>query len=277
MSEEKCPKCNELKSACKCTKDDGKQKIEIKVDTGNIEAVLQRMTKIENENKLLLEEAKKAAEEKEKFAKTTEEQNKIKEDLDAQLAKINAEKLAERQKVLMAKVKEVISDPAKVKEYEEKIKDPNAISGIEYSIDTLATVVAQGQKQHEEILKKEKEDFDKKLAEKTGGVGNLPANLGGQGEGGNSGAKNGEEFEGVTMSEANANMVRELRKRSHSSDPEVAAKAKGQIEEMMRKWGVAVKRNYDSKAMGGLGEIGPKNIKEQPSLRKITKVGGEAI
>lgn len=90
MSEEKCPKCNELKTVCKCPKDDSNQKeIKIKVDTGNIEAVLQRMAKIEEENKRLLAEAKSAAEEKDKTAKTAEEQKKAKEDLDAQLKKIN--------------------------------------------------------------------------------------------------------------------------------------------------------------------------------------------
>jgi hypothetical protein len=275
MSEEKCPKCNELKSACKCPNDNSKE-LKIKVDTGNIEAVLQRMTKIEEENKRLVEEAKKANDEKLATAKTAEEQKKAKDELDAQLKKINEDKLVERQKNLLTKIKEVITDPVKVKEYEDKIKDPTAISGIEYSINTLADVVAQGQKQHEEILKKEKEDFEKKLAEKTGGAGNLPASLN-KGEGGSGSVGKGEEFEGNTLSEANANMVRELRKRSHSSDPEVAAKAKAQLEEMMRKWGFAVKKNYENRAMGGLGEIGPKNIKEQPSLRKITKMGGEAI
>lgn len=275
MSEEKCPKCNELKTACKCTNENQKE-LKIKVETGNMEALIGRMKEIESENKRLVDEAKKAAEEKTVASKTAEEQKKAKEDLDAQIKKINEDKLIERQKNLMTKIKEVITDPAKVKEYEEKVKDPNALTGLEYSIDTLATVVREGQTQHEAILKKEKEDFEKKLAEKTGGSGTLPANLN-QGEGGSGGGKGGEEFEGSTLSEANANMVRTLRKRSHDPDPEVAAKAKSQLEEMMRKWSFACKKNYENQAMGGLGELGPKNIKEQPSLRKITKLGGEAI
>ena len=276
MSEEKCIKCGQLKTECKCPKDDGKQKIEVTVDTGNMEALIGRMKEIESENKRLVEEAKKASEEKIIFAKTTEEQKKVKEDLDAQIKKINEDKLAERQKNLMTKVKEVITDPAKVKEYEEKVKDPTALSGLEYSIDTLATVVKEGQIQHEAILKKEKEDFEKKLVEKLGGTGTLPSSLN-SGEGGSGGgAKSGEEFEGSTISEANANMVRELRRRSHSNDPQVAVKAKDQLTELMHKWGIAVRKNYDGRAQG-LGEVGPRSIKEQPSLREITKKGGEAI
>jgi hypothetical protein len=277
MSEEKCPKCGELKSACKCTSDGNQKELKVTVDTGNMEALIGRMKEIEAENKRLVEETKKLAEEKIQSVKTADEQKKAKDELDLQIKKINDEKLAERQKNLLDKIKQVITDPAKVKEYEDKLKEPNAITGIEYSIDTLAKVIADGEKQHAEILKKEKEEFEKKLTEKNGGTGTLPANLNGS-EGGSGGTgKGGEQFEGASISEANANMVRELRKRSHSSDPEVAAKAKAQLEELMRQWGFACKKNYESRALGGLGEIGPKNIKEQPSLRKITRVGGEAI
>jgi hypothetical protein len=277
MTEETCQKCKEVKSKCKCTDDGNSKELKVTVDTGNIQAVMKRMAEIEQENKRLNDEAKKAAEEKVTISKTIEEQKKSQEELEKQIKANNDAKLAERQRVLLDRVKQVITDPAKVKEYEEKLKDPTAISGIEYSIDTLATVVAEGKKQHEDILKKEKEDFEKRLAEKTGGAGTLPSSLNsGEGGAGGSGDKGGEEFEGATLSEANANMVRELRKRSHSNDPEVAAKAKSQIQEMMRKWGAACKRNYDSQAQG-LGEVGPKSIKEQPSLRKITKLGGEAI
>jgi hypothetical protein len=70
-------------------------------------------------------------------------------------------------------------------------------------------------------------------------------------------------------------MIRDLRRKQHSDVPEESALATSQLKSLIAKWAVAVKTNFDGKLPQT--ELGPKDINEQPSLRMITKKGGEAI
>lgn len=279
MSEEKCTKCGKLKTECKCTNTDNKDKdITVTIDTSNIQAVLKRMAEIEAENKRLQDEAKQAAEEKVNLAKTAEEKAKEKEKLEADLKKINDDKIAEETKTLLDKAKTLITDPTKFKEFEDKAKNSENLNGLKYSIDILNTTVEEGKKQHEELIKKEREEFEKKLKENQSGSGGsvgMSSNQASQ-EGTNTGSIAGQQvYEGASIKEAHANMIRDLRIKSHDPNPEKAVKARAELDAMLAQWGNSAKRNYDGQAIGGLGEIGPKDIKEQPSLRQITKKGGE--
>lgn len=284
MSEqEKCPKCGELKTACKCQKEGadngGKksndvQEVKIKVDTGNMEAVLKRLAEVEERNKKLEEDAKKILEDKKKVETSLESEKTLKEDYESKLKIIGEQKLNEKRKVIMDKAKEVIKDEARLKEIEEGIKNPENLKATESLVDTFYNVLKQGEKEHSEQAKKEKEEMDKKLAEKEGGKGSVAMTPEMLALEKNNKTANG--YSGETMTEAHRAMVRDLRKQSHSDDPVVAARAKAILDEFVKKWAAAVKTNYDGR-VNEMGKIGPSDIKQQPSLREITKKGGEAI
>jgi hypothetical protein len=279
-TEEKCSKCNELKTTCKCdtgTKPTSTiQEIKVKVDTDGVKDILKRLSDTEAELKTANANLERERQEKKLVETNLDEEKTQKEKYESSLKLIGEQKLNEKRKIIMDTAKEVIKDPNQLKQIEDGIKDPDTLAATESLVNTFYTVLKQGEKEHTDQMAKEKSDMEKKLTEKDGGKGSIPmtAEMLAK-EHGSSGGEDG--YEAETLSEAHRLMIRDLRKKSHSDDPMVAAKAKSELEEMMAKWVVGVKKQYDGKAQGGLGEIGPKNVKEQPSLREITKKGGEAI
>ena len=275
MSEaEKCAKCGELKTACKCDQktESGIKEIKVTVDTKGTEDILGRLKAKEIEVDSLKVELEKEKEFKKKAETSFEEEKTAKEDYENKLKLIGEKKMTEEREIIMTKAKEVIKDPAKLKEIEEGIKDPESLKATKVMVQTFVDVLAQGEKEHKDQMDKEKQEFDKKFATQTGGKGNVGLRSEDLDK-----EKVGGVDDGKVGYESHAAMIRDLRKKSHSDNPEEAAFAKSVLEDLFKKWADAVKKNYEGKAQGGLGEIGPHNPKEQPSLRDITKRGGESI
>lgn len=272
-TEEKCLQCGELKTACKCEKKEEKKEeikgLSVTIDTKNVEAVLKRMTEVEAENRRLTEETKKIMEAKQKVETSLEEEKTIKEDYESKLKIVAEQKFTEKKGVIMTEAKKLGLDDARLKQIEEGLKSPEDLKATEFLIQTLTETLAKGAKEHEEQEKKEKEAMTGAKGDKGAGgeVGLRPEDVEKEKTGG----------KGEISYESHAAMIRDLRKKSHSTDPEEAAYAKSVLGLLFEKWTVAVKKQYEGKAQGGLGSIGPANIKEQPSLKDITKKGGEAI
>jgi len=266
-----------------------KREIEVTVDTSSMEALIKRLNDKEAEAKKLGAEVEAAVRDKAKLAKTLEEKTSLAEDLEGKLKIIAQKKFDEKKIVIMTAAKELIKDEDLLKKIEEGIKEPKDLKATEFMIETLATAIKEGKEAHDKILtaeeKKAQEEAakieaakktgektgekiltaeEKKAAEKKaevvgkGGAGQVPLSL-------QSGTGKGKEFD------THEAMVRDLRKRQHSEDPEVAAEAEAILDELFRKWGRAVKKDYEGRGKAiNVGE------KSQPSLKELTKKGGEA-
>jgi hypothetical protein len=270
MSEEKCSKCNELKSVCKCSKDSNTEikEINVKVDNSGMENLIKRLSEKEKEAERLakeLEESKKLNESTNQSFNETKQKEKEHE---IALKKIETDNFNSQRDILLAQAKEYIKDPEKLKKIEESIKDTQSLQATKTSMEILFDNIKQGQKEHEEIMKKEKEEMDKKLKEQEGGTGTIPLTT-------EMKEKEMNDYAKVKGYDSHKDMIRDLRRKQHSDNPQEAALASSQLSDLLGKWAFAAKANFDGRIPQT--ELGPKDIKEQPSLREITKKGGEAI
>ena len=271
MSEEKCPKCNELKSVCKCEpKNDDKsttqvRDVSITIDPKNMEEILRRLKDEEKKSEDLGKELKKAMEDKKTAETSLEEEKTTKEDYENKLKIIAEQKFTEKKGIIMGEAKKLGLDDARLKQIEEGLKTPEDLKQTEFLVQTLAESLAKGAEDHKKLEKKEGDELEGNKGA-AGSVSLRPEDV----EKENTGS-------GEVSYESHAAMIRDLRKKSHSAVPEEAAEAKSILAELFKKWAGAVKKQYEGKAQGGLGEIGPKDIKEQPSLKDITKKGGEVV
>jgi hypothetical protein len=269
MSEEKCPECKELKTACKCKKDDNIKDIKVTVDTGNIESILKRLSDEEAKSKKLSQELEETKKLQSTTALDLESTKKKEKEYEDSLKKIGEEKLNVQRQIIIDKAKEVIKDPEQIKKIEESVKDPESLRAVTTLVDGVYNAIKQGSKEHEEILKKEREEFEKKLKENNTNLsGTIPM----------TDEMKQKELNRIANTkgyDSHPDMIRDIRKRQHSDNPEERAKANTEADELLKRWTSAVKRNFDGKVP--ITEFGPKDIKDQPSLRTITKKGGEAI
>jgi len=270
-----------------------KREIEVTVNTSSMEKLIEQLKEKDDEAKRLGAEVEKQVREKKELAKTLGEKTAVAEDLEGKLKIIAQKKFDEKKAIIMKAAKELIKDEDRLKKIEEGIKEPEDLKATEFMIDTLATAIKEGKEAHEKVLtaeeKKAQEEAakieagkkagektgektgekvltaeEKKAAEKkaevvgTGGVGQVSlAQQSGEG--------------GRKEYDTHEAMIRDLRKRQHSEDPEVAAEADAILDELFRKWGRAVKKDYEGRGKAiNVGE------KSQPSLKDLTKKGGEA-
>lgn len=215
-----------------------------------------------------------------------EEFDKLKdeaEDYKNKLTMIGKKKLETKRAAIMEEAKTLIKDEDRLKIIEEGIKTPEDVKATEFLIETLKTTLAEGKKQHEEL-----EDFEKKRKEL-----NAPDTVKSMEEltewqKTNKTSKDADPIskpssgtltlEGQTANtsegyDSEAAMIRDLRKRSHDKNPEVAAEAKTILRELFRRWTVAVKKDYDNKMRSGIQVT---KGEEQASLRDMTLLGGAA-
>lgn len=209
-----------------------------------------------------------------------EEAESTAEDFKNKLSIIARQELTTRKSALMEEAKKFITDEDRLKVIEDGIQGPDDLKVTEFLIETIKGTIAEGAKQHEtlkvfeERMKtlgapdtiKTMEELDvwEKENKASGNADPIrkPSSgtltLAGQTAGGEDGY------------DSHAIMVRDLRRRSHSANPEEAATAKSVLKELFRKWTVAVKKEYEGQSRGVKIEKG----KEQASLRDITKLGG---
>jgi len=268
-------------------KGDGEKKdltITATIDPTQMEDLMGRLKKKELEAEQLAEKLKTATEGKDALQEKLTTVEKDAEDYKNKLSIIAKKKLEVKKAAIMEEAKKHIKDEERLKIIEDGMKTVDDLKGTEFLIDTLKTTLAEGKKQHEvlqdfETRKKtlkapdtiktpeelvEWEKANKALieADPTRRTSSGTLTLEGQ----TAGSEEGYDSE--------AAMIRDLRKRSHSKEPEVAAEAKAILKEMFRKWTFAVKKEYDGKVGGKIRiEKGP----EQPSVRDMTLEGGAAL
>jgi len=265
------------------------RKIEVSVNTGNIEDIIKRLKEKEDESAKLTKQLNDEMEAKKLVEKSLEEKTAEAEDFNEKLELIAEEKLSAKRKIIMDEAKKYIKDEARLKKIEEKMVKPEDVQATEFMIETLAKAFSEGQAAHQTLTEEEQKKADEEAriaAEKLAAEGKKTdaekeaerladpvayakkygtsagqATLAQQ-----SGKTTGKEYD---SSEA---MIRDLRRRSHSVDPEVAAEAKAILDELFLRWGDAVKKEYD-------GRYIPIRIEkdDQPSISDIAKEGGAAM
>lgn len=239
---------------------------------------------VQTEGKLTLTEGKLT----EAGTKLSQSEGKVEEktteadELKSKLQLIAEKKFAEKKKLIEDRAKTLIVDEDRRKIFLEKVQTPKDLQATEFMLDTLAGTLEKGQEEINKIVKKAKDELVIKFPDakvkieaaksmdeidilKTelkplpitppAGVaplqGQTTTSTGGEREGGY------ENYEA---------MIRDLRKKEHSGNPEEVAEAKQILDELFKKWVNAVKKNYEGKAIGGLQMEGMK----QPSVRDMT-------
>ena len=260
--------------------------------------------------------AKTTAEEAKKTAEIgLETKTSELDDAVGKLTLIAEQRLTEKKKIIMDKAKEAIKDPERLKKIEEGMKNPEEMKRTEYMIETLANALTEGEKQHNELIEAERKkllgadvfekfktdkiallakfpdakdkidavgkpsDLETLVKELTGDTGGSGGESGSDDSVGKGGAGqislpdsqvSGGDGEGYSSHQA---MLYDLRKKAHNPDPVIAANAQSILDEIWRKWSISVKERYSGQSPKGL-EIKPV---KQPTLREITKGGGESV
>lgn len=252
------------------------------VDPKQLEGLISQIKDKDTEIEKLKKELETTTTDTKGIKTKLEESESEAEDFRNKLSIIAKQELTKKKAVLMEEAKKFITDKDRLKVIEDGIQGPDDLKPTEFLIETLRDTIAKGVKQHEEVKAFEEkikslgapdtiktmEELDawEKDNKASGNVdptrkpssGSLT--LAGQ----NAGREDGYDSHAI--------MVRDLRRRSHSANPEEAATAKSILKELFRKWTVAVKKEYEGKSSGIKIEKG----KEQASLQDITLHGGAA-
>jgi hypothetical protein len=216
------------------------QVVKVQVSSEEMKTLLETQKRLEAEKKAAEEakaqaesEAKKAKEEAE-AAKKEAGENKEKLDLIAQ------KEFEKKRAAILEKTKTLIQDPERIKEIEAKLTDPEQLMATEYMMNILENQIKTTEDAHKKAIEEEQKkakDLEAKLAQGGSGASGGTAPLAGQQPvGGQGGTPTG-----YSSYEA---MIKDLRDKEHSSNPEIAAMAKATLTEMMRKWAMAVKLQY---------------------------------
>ena len=271
------------------------QKIEVSVNTGNIEDLIKRLKETEDKSTKLTEQLEKEMEEKKKVKKTLEEKTAEAEDYEGKLKLIAEEKLNAKRQVIMELAKKYIKDEERLKKIEEKMITPENVQATEFMIETLAKAFTEGAAAHKELTDEEqkkaeeeakkaaeeakkaaenanKTDEEKKAEAEAKKAAEKAADPVDKGKG--AGQATLAQQSGTTTKreyDSNEAMIRDLRKRSRDSDPEVAAEAQAILDELFYRWGKAIIKDYD-------GRYKSMRItkKDQPLITDMAKEGGAA-
>lgn len=253
------------------------------VDPKQMEELMGRLKTTEIEKKNLEEQLKTATDGKKELEEELENKKIEADDYKSKLSIMAKKKLEAKKTTMMEEAKKFIKDPERLKIIDDGMKTLEDVKATEFLIATIKETVEEGKRQHDtlqEFEKKKKElgapdtiktaeelqewEKTKNLSKdadptKKPSSGTLPFPQ----------TQTGDGRKGYGSEAA---MVEDLRRRSHSKDPEVAAEAKAILIELFRKWTVAVKKEYEGKGHGIHIEKGP----EQASIQDITKDGGAA-
>jgi hypothetical protein len=238
------------------------QVVKVQVSSEEMKTLLETQKRLEAEKKAAEEakakaeaDAKKSAEEAE-AAKKEAAENKEKLDLIAQ------KEFEKKRAAILEKTKTLIQDPERIKEIESKLTDPEQLMATEYMMNILEQQIKATDDAHKKAIEEEQKklkEAQEKLAQ--GGAGQASggtAPLAGQQPVGGQGGTP----VGYSSYEA---MIKDLREKEHSPNPEIAAMAKATLTEMMRKWAMAVKLQYKEMREWET------NPKEQLPLSEIVK------
>ena len=266
--------------------------LNLKIENKTSEEIL-KILQEERSKRIAAEQAlSKETEAKGKIAKDLEEKSTESEDYKSKLLLVAREKFEVKKKALMDKAATIIKDEERLKTMGEGITDLEKLKRTSFMLDTLGDALTKGSEADKALKFEEKKktlgckekdiDSDEKLEAWAKGKGIKPktpeqleaekaANP--KGEAGTApltSAQTGEKSgEGYDSYEA---MIRDLYRKKHGADPEIAAEADAILDELFKKWATAVKKKYAGKLPEGIN-VAPE---KQPTLKSMTKKGGEA-
>jgi hypothetical protein len=262
-----------------------KQRIEVSVESKSTEELLARLKTEEDARKKAEKDrddalaAKKTADDAAEVSKTEAESHRQK------LQMIAEREFAKKKTTITDKAKALIKDPNRLNLVLGKMESPEDLQATEFMLDTLQNAVETGRAETETIIKNSKADLVKSFpASKdaiegaktmedlervrnqlvvsgkgtgtgTGAAGTVPLS--------NQQAQGSQKSGGYDSYEA---MIRDLRRRERSSNPEEAAEAKAVLDELFKKWTVAVKKEYEGKSTSGINVEPAK----QQTIKEIT-------
>jgi hypothetical protein len=248
------------------------RKIKVSIDTTNLEDVIRRLKEKEEEAEKLSVDLKTAMEEKGKAEKDLEEKKEEAEEMKTKLELIAEKEFNSKKDIIMEEAKKFIKDEERLKKIEEGIKSVDDLKATSFMLETLSTAIKEGEEAHKaQVEEEEKEAAEEAKKADEEAAAEEAAEPVGKGAGGQ--IPLAQATGGATKREYDSHeaMIRDLRKRSHSEDPDEAAEAKAILDELFLKWGRAVRAEYE-------GKYKPIHIekKDQPKISDITKRGGAA-
>jgi len=257
------------------------QKIEVSVENKSTEQLIEMLKAEEQKRKDAEALTKKAQEDLQKKADELEGLKTDSDNYKSKLQIIADKQFIERKTAIEGKAKSLLKDDAKLKAVMDKIKEPADLQATEFMLDTLQGALQTGQAELDKAIKTRKDELVKNFPdakaqiEATKNLDEIetlsktlkPADNKGSAAGAvplsNQGAS-GYKSEGYDTHMA---MIQDLRKKERSSNPEEAAEAKAILNELFKKWTVAVKKQYGGKMPQG---IDIELDKDQPSVKDIT-------
>lgn len=257
-------------------KDQEPKEVHVKVDAEQIKQMAEELAKEKADAKAAREQAakaeadKKASDEAKKLS--DEAAKKATEEADDAKGKLGliAEKALEKKRAeVTEKANQLFqNDPERVKEVVAKLKDPEGVQAMEYTLNVLDQTLKKGEEARNKLVSEEKAKLEAKAkadAEAAAAIaaGGKPAPAG-------SAPLNdkqlGQAETGDLMKmkfDSHEAMVRYLKELEHGSDPELAAKAKVVLNKFFENWAQLVKQGYDSMK----GESAKQVI---PSFKELT-------
>jgi DNA repair exonuclease SbcCD ATPase subunit len=285
-------------------KQNNKKEIILNVDNKEMRELIEQLHQKDDTMKQLKLDLEKLDTKSKEAGIKLEEMESIQTELEQakeQMRLLGEQQVAEKRKIIMDEAKKYITDESRLKQIESNMKTIKDVQATEYMIKMIGENLVEGQKQHEEMLKKEREEFEKKLEEAKkisdeenkdddedkdndddkgdnddeDGTGKSGDNVGKGSAGRSALGSNGQQDDGKTYYESNAAMVRDLIRKENSADPEVSAKAKSTLDEIWDKLTVAIKDKFEGQLQGGYLIDGDKI--GQPLFRDLEKDGGAAV
>lgn len=236
-------------------KEEKPKELIVTVDSKEMERLTREKLELEAKAKELEEKLKTTTEGKKELE---EEISKIKEEVEDYRSKfevIAEQELAKKKTALIEKAKAMNLGDERIKELESKITDLETLKLHQYTVDVLEDAMKKGEEAHKKLLEEERKKHEeelKKAKEVTGAPAGV-APLAGQT------APKGYKQQQFDSFEA---MIKDLREREKSANPEIAAEAKVILDEFFKKWASAVKKQ------AGRVIVEPS---EQPSIKEMTK------
>jgi chromosome segregation ATPase len=250
-----------------------KREIEVSIDTSNLEDIVRRLKEQEEKSAKLTKQLEEATSAKGKVEKELEEKKDEAEEMHTKLTMIAEKEFTSKKNIIMEEAKKLIKDEERLKKIEEGIKDVDDLKATSFMIETLSTAMKEGEAAHKEQLEKEEKEA-KAASEEAEEENEAKTDAEPAGKGGAGQATLAQATGGTVRKEYDSNeaMIRDLRRRSHSEDPEIRAEAQAILDELFLKWGRAVRAEYD-------GRYRPISVKkkDQPKISDITKEGGAAM
>lgn len=234
---------------------DGKDsKITVTVDrSAEIEALQAELAKAKIDADTQRKEAEKLSKEKADLEQVKTNTETEKEDLKAKLEAIAEKEFNAKKDAVLKRVTGVFSKPEdaeRAKEITARLNDPEKgpenLRQTEYMINILEENIKKGKEEQEAKAKAEEEK--KKAAEAAGEKkapkGGETATLNQQQTGGAGAPPAGNKGTAYESEEA---MIRDLKQRSlDPRDPAKQAEAKAILNQLWKKWGIAIKKDYDA-------------------------------